>query len=384
LKSEIAGRPYGKVNTVTLSERLKQVRLGLKLTLEAVSERAGLGVSTLSDFENGHREPRLGQLRQLAGAYHRPVSDFLDESAPAADLVLWRERPPSPAAEEIEARLIELADQYHTLEILCEEPSAIGLPRIEADAATFGYPEAARLARRVRNELGLGDRPGQALLRVLEEVGNVKVFHLAFEPIGSAACTVAERYGAAVLLNARNARWRRTFDLAHELFHLLTWRVFRHDATSRSAVPSPPEEELATCFARNLLMPEEVLRGAVDARRNGSSGVGFDGLFEVAREFDVSVEAVLGQMAFVYQIPSDRIRAYLDRIEGRIRSWERQVPDQPTERPLRFQALARRALRNGLISTGRYAEMVGISRRDAMRIVEEDAEDDAQIEVAHP
>jgi len=89
-------------------------------------------------------------------------------------------------------------------------------------------------------------------------------------------------------------------------------------------------------------------------------------------------------MAFVYQIPSDRITAYLDRIGGRISSWERISRDQPPERPLQFQALARQALRKGLISTGRYAELLGISRRDAMRVFEEDAQDDAQIELAHP
>ena len=368
---------------MALSERLKEVRLGMKLTLEAVSERAGLGVSTLSEFENGRREPRLGQLKQLAAAYHRPISYFLDDSVPPAEVVLWRERPASPAAERVEARLIELTDQYHTLEVLCEEPLKIDLPRVEGDAGAFGYADAARLARRVRNDLGLGDRPGQALLRVVEEVCHVKVFHLDFEPSGSAACTVAERYGAAVLLNARNVPSRRTFDLAHELFHLLTWRVFRHDVTTEVVVPSPAEEKWATCFARNLLMPEEILRGAVDAQREGSNALGLDGLFEVAREFDVSVEAVLWQMGFVYQIPSDRIRAYLERIAGQVRSREQSIADQPPERPLRFQALSRQALRKGLISAGRYAEMLGISRRDAMRIVEEDAEDDAQIEVAH-
>jgi predicted HTH domain antitoxin len=44
--------------------------------------------------------------------------------------------------------------------------------------------------------------------------------------------------------------------------------------------------------------------------------------------------------------------------------------------------LARQALRKGMISTGRYAEYVGISRRDAMKFVEQDATEDVQIDVA--
>lgn len=369
---------------MSLNERLREVRSSLKLTLEAVAQRTGLGVSTLSEFEGGKREPRIGQLKQLADAYHRPVSYFLDEAVPPAELVLWRERPPSPTAERIEARLIELADQYHTLEVLCDQGSDMDLPRCEGDAEAFGYPDAGRLARRVRNELGLGDRPGQTLLRVLEEVCNLKVFHLDFEPSGTAACTLADRYGAAVLLNSRNAPRRRTFDLAHELFHLLTWRVFRHHEAADSAVSSPLEEKLATCFARNLLMPEEVFRGAVDAQRGATGQVDADGLGEVAREFDVSVEAVLWQMGFVYNIPSEKVREYLDRLRPRMASWDEPARATQPERPSRFLALARQALRKGLISTGRYAEYVGISRRDAMRVVEEDADVEVQIEVAHP
>ncbi|HEU5116555.1 MAG TPA: XRE family transcriptional regulator, partial [Isosphaeraceae bacterium] len=270
---------------MSLSERLRDVREGMKLTLEEVSQRTELGVSTLSEFENGRREPRLGQLKRLAEAYHRPVTYFLDDSVPPAELVLWRERPASPTAEEVQARLIELADQYHSLEVLCEQPTQLDLPWEKADSSRYGYSEAGRLARRVRNDLGLGERPGHNLLNVLEEVCNVKVFHLDFEPSGSAACSVAEhRYGAAVLLNARNMRWRRNFDLAHELFHILTWNVFRQGTSGDFTLPSPREEKLANCFASNLLMPGDVFRDAVDAQRGDSKSLGFDGLFEVARE----------------------------------------------------------------------------------------------------
>jgi Zn-dependent peptidase ImmA (M78 family)/transcriptional regulator with XRE-family HTH domain len=369
---------------MSIGERLREIRSDLKLTLDAVGQRTGIGVSTLSEFENDKREPRIGQLKQLADVYHRPVAYFLDDSVPPTDVVLWRERPSSPTAETIQAQLVELADQYHTLEVLCGQGSNMDLPHCDSDANAFSYAAAARLAHRVRNDLGLGDRPGQALLRVLEEVCNVKVFHLDFEPSGTAACTLADRYGAAILLNSRNAPRRRTFDLAHELFHLLTWRGFHHHVTAGSAVPSAQEEKFASCFASNLLMPEEVFRESVDLQRSAASAVSADGLFEVARQFDVSVEAVLWRMRFVYHIDSQKISSYLDRLRSRMVSWDGKDRPQPPERPQRFLALAIQALRRGMISTGRYAEYVGISRRDAMKVVEEDAEDDVQIEVAHP
>ena len=367
-----------------LSEKLKTARLGLKLTLEIVGERSGIGVSTLSDFENGRREPRLGQLKKLTETYHRSLSSFLDDQPVPSSRVLWRQRPQSPNAEELQATLLDLADKYRTLEALCGQHTVIKLPSVATGQSRLNYSFAASLARRVRNELGLGDRPGQTLLRVLEEVCNVKVFHLDFEPSGSAACTLSDEFGAAVLLNSKNVRWRRNFDLAHELFHLLTWRVFRHDAAGQSEQPSEQEEKLATCFARNLLMPEEVFREAVNAHCNESGKIGFDGLYEIAREFDLSVESVVWQMAFVYNIPAEKIQPTVTKLRAQIGSWDVREKDMPPRRPLRFEALARQALRKGMISTGRYAEYVGITRRDAIKLVEQDATEDVQVEVTHP
>lgn len=366
-----------------LSEKLKAIRSNLKLTLEAASERSRIGVSTLSDFENGKREPRLGQLKQLAEAYRCSLSHLLDEEPQQAECVLWRHRPESPNAEDLQAKLVDLAEKYHTLEALCDEHAATDLPAVSESADQFTYSVAGRLAREIRGLLGLGDRPGQTLLRVVEEVCKIKVFYLDFEPTGTAACTVSERFGAAVLLNSKNVPWRRNFDLAHEFFHLLTWKVFRHDKCGPVDVPSEQEEKFATCFARNLLMPEEVFRGAVESQRSKGK-LGFDGLFVVAREFDVSVEAVLRQIGFVFNRPQEETQELVGRLRERINTWETRGRDVPPSRPLRFHALARQALQRGLLSTGSYADFVGISRREAMRIVEQDAAEDVEVEIADP
>jgi XRE family transcriptional regulator, fatty acid utilization regulator len=370
---------------MALSDRLKMARTSLNLTLQGVEERTGIGVSTLSEFENGKREPRLVQLKQLADVYLRPLAFFLEDGPVVPQVVLWRKKPESPRAEEVQARLVKLAEQYHHLEVLCDAHEPCDLPFHGGPAANFSYAQAEKLAHQFRQLLGLGERPGQALLRVLEEVCKVKVFHLDFEPSGSAACTVSESFGAAVLLNARHVRWRRHFDLAHELFHLLTWKTFRSAGDAAAVEASDTEEKLATCFARNLLMPPEVLRVSVDgalARHDGK--LTFDDLFEVARQFDVSVEAVVRQVGFVYRKPADWANTVLERLRSPIGFWDSRASDAPPALPLRYQALARQALRHGLLSAGKYAEYVGVSRREALQFVEQDAVDDASFEVAHP
>lgn len=369
---------------MALAERLKHARNSLGLTLSAVEERAQVGVSTLSDFENGKREPKLSQLKQLADAYGRPISFFLEEGPVKPDIVLWRKKPDSPAAEEIQVRLQTLAEQYHNLEIWCDEYEPCQIPFASGPPEPrFRYSDAARLAGQFRRSFGLGDRPGQSLLRVLEEVCKVKVLHLPFQPTGSAACCLSERFGAAILLNANHVRWRRNFDLAHELFHLLTWNIFRPGVAGDGVEASEKEEKLATCFARNLLMPEEAFREAVDGEVSEEGKLGFRQVFEIARQFDVPVEAALWHLGFVYRIPSDKVRDYVDQWTNQINFWDNREYDEPPERPLRFRALATQALRQGAMSAGRFAEYLGVSRREAMEVVEQEAVEDAEVEVTN-
>ncbi|MFV2067156.1 MAG: ImmA/IrrE family metallo-endopeptidase [Pirellulales bacterium] len=182
-----------------------------------------------------------------------------------------------------------------------------------------------------------------------------------------------------MLLNSNNVRWRRNFDLAHELFHLLTWSIVRQNSIKASV----QEEKLATCFARNLLMPQEPLRIAIDSHLGNRAKLSFDDLFEVARQFDVSVEALLWQMTFVYKLSKEVVKSNIDQLRDRMFYWDKRQHDTPPNRPLRFEALANEALRKGMISTGRYAKYLGITRRQAMRQVEQEALDDAEIEVAY-
>ena len=367
-----------------VGERLRYARERAGLSLSQVKERAGIGESSVSEFEGEKREPKLAQLRAFAKTYQRSISFFLSEGPIPRETVLWRERP-RENAEGIETRFLQLCEQYHNLEVWCNEPRRSDLPEPEDEVEGFGYDKAEALANRVNRELLLGDRPGQALLRVLEEACGVKVFHLDFEPSGAAASTKSKVFGYAVLLNSVNVRWRRSFDLAHELFHLLTWNIFRSVDEEAPFIPGEREEKLATCFARHLLMPMAATREAV-GRRARDGKLTYEALFDIAREFDVSVEALLRHMHFVYgRGPGDH-----EKTEREIKAANALAPvlaeredSKPPKWPERYQSLAITALRRGEISTGRFAEYLGMSRRRAMKYVERESEiDEGEIEIS--
>lgn len=353
------------------------------MTLKQVEEATGIGPSSLSEYESGKRAPRVSQLQALANLYRRSISFFLAEGEIPREILLWRQRPTDAStAADIEGQFLQLCEQYHSLEVWCADRQPCSLPKVEVGATTFSYRDAERLAKQVRSALDLGDRPGQSLLWILEEVCGVKIFHLPFGETGSAACTVSEAYGPAILLNSRAVRWRRNFDLAHELFHILTWQVFRTAVTGADTTPSEQEEKYATCFAGNLLMPVDTVRPAIEDRIKDGR-IAFKDLFDIARQFDVSVESLFWRMKFLYNTRSEEdTRRDIERYQAVGRIWEAdRERDEPPSRPLRFRALAITALREGKISQGKFAEYLGISRREAMRFVEQEALDNEEVAI---
>jgi Zn-dependent peptidase ImmA (M78 family)/DNA-binding XRE family transcriptional regulator len=362
-----------------LGERLKYARERAGLTLQQLSERSGLGLSSLSEWEAGKREPRLAQLQALAEALRRSTAFFIEKGRLPEEVVLWRSKPSSPRAEDLEIRFLRLCEQYHYLETWCGEQKKACLPTVANATRGFGYREAEALATKVQQELRLGDRPALVLLSVLEEVCGIKVFHLDFEPAGTAACTLNESFGAGILLNARNVRWRRNFDLAHELFHLLTWGVFSPSKKAHVCADSQ-EEKFATCFARNLLMPRATLQPRV-ADILQKKGLKPDDVFDLARQFDVSIEALLRQLAFLYDRTEKQTKDDLARCQALFSVWEGRAPDRPSVRPARFEALAVKALRAGELSLGRFTEYMEISRREARRYVQQEPVNDEEVQI---
>ena len=367
---------------MSIADRLRHARLRAGLTGPQVEERTNIGKSSISEFETGRREPRLSQLQAMATVYQRSVAFFLEDGPIPEEAVLWRKRP-DEGVEEVEGRFLRLCEQYHNLEVWCNERVPIQLPQAQNRGRPYGYADAEELAKSVRRELQLGDRPAHGLLPALEEVCGVKVFHLDFEPTGTAACTKSATVGVGVLLNSKSVRWRRNHDLAHELFHLLTWQLFR-EGVGQGCDPGRDEEKFATCFARNLLMPAEATRTAINERlRDGR--IAFEALFDIARQFDVSVESLLWHMHFLYRGGPDdsgQTERDIERAKELAPLLEERQNEKPPVRPERYHALAVKALRHGEMALGRFAEYLGISRQQAARYVEQEAPDGEEVQLA--
>ena len=363
--TEMIGSTSGRIGS-----QLRESRERLKLTQAELSSRTAIGGSSISEFENGKREPTLSQLKKLADGLETDVASLLNASPVPVPTVRWRARPAN--AELIEARFLKLCRQYRDLERWAGEELPVQIRKADQFPATARHAEL--LARRVRQEMELGDRPGLVLRTKLEDDYGLRMFHLKVEPSGTAACTSDPELGTAVLLNSSNSLARRTFDLAHELFHILTWglpALLGQEST---------EESFADRFAATLLVPSEALRESVERRiRHGR--ITPANMCELARDFSVSVDTLLWRMHNVYRWPDpERTRELISVARGLLNAYREFTPDSEEvvdELPPRYRSLALQALRSGSISTGRFAEYTGLRRWQAMKYAQEAPGDEA-------
>ncbi len=343
-----------------IGSRLKTAREAIGYTQRMASQASGIGESSISEYENGRREPKFSQLSKLADAYKKPVEFFLSEQEPPQAVMLWRDPPDKDVMKKTEAEFQQLCQQYHNIEALMDELGRLDLPAPPiTDPAQFSYETAELFAKKVQDRFRLGDVPIASLKQILEQTYYVKIFYLNF--VGSAVSTVSEQFGPAILLNARNKQWRRSYDLAHELFHILTWNVFR----SKRAVETEDEDRLANAFASRLLMPEESIKDRLRSNSNKQGQISFDKLDDIAREFDVSLQALIYRIATICRFKREEAQRLCDAADRYTRSFRPRESQEPRKLPERYCDLAVRALREGKLSLMQFKHYMGIPYREA-------------------
>ena len=353
---------------MNIGTRLKIARKAIGYTLEKASSVSGIGQSSLSDFENDKREPKFSQLSKLADVYRRTVEFFLTDEPFVEEVMLWRDKPDDDQRTKIEAEFRKLCEQYRRLEVLTDEIKETKLPQIDVSRDEFDYRQASKLAECFQRDFILGDIPSASLKQILEENFFVKIFHLSSN--GSSISTLSDHFGAAILLNKDSKLWRRNFNLAHELFHLLTWKIFRINGTGIEF--NENEEKLANAFASRLLLPTDIIKDKIELLISKEHQVSIEALDEIAREFGVSVEALLWRMLYLYNKPVEEIEKYIEQAQKIKTRRPLRRSDEPDELPERYCSLAIRALRVGKLSLMQFAKYMGISYRNAEEYLMDD------------
>ncbi|HOO45700.1 MAG TPA: XRE family transcriptional regulator [Deltaproteobacteria bacterium] len=354
-----------------IGQRLVSAREALGLTIRGAAKKLGFNnYQTLSDIEKGKRNINAHELVSMAKLYGRTLDYFLGQETAPDPVPLWRKPAETKEAETkgIQREFLEFLEQYSNLERLLKLKRRwkdIQTGHDREDFLQDGFALAHKLAAWIHGQLDLGTRPACNLLQVLENNLRFKILHLPLAGV-SGACIVDNALGVGILINENDAPWRRNFDLAHELFHVITWDVFSREEIGEGTKKTPPEQ-YADAFAASLLLPEDHLNEALEE-------VTTDGVIrlvdvvELAKDFGVSSEVVLWRLMGINVLNRSQVQKILS--DPDFRDMDKKLREglyqenPPTRFPGRFISLACRCLMEGRISRGLFAQYVHIHRAE--------------------
>ena len=352
-----------------LHERIMKARGSAGFSITEAAEKLGFkNYQTLSSIEKGVRNITANELIEIARLYGRNLDYFFELTVTPEPTPLWRKIETRDVTKEQRLFLVFL-ERYSTLEKLLglkQSWAEIRSPFDRDDFARDDFAVAEKLGSHIHKILDLGSRPACNLLNVLETKSRFKILHASLEEGVSGASVVDDTLGVGMLINAKDAPWRRNFDLAHELFHVVTWHIFSAKEIGDGTKKTRPEQ-YADAFAASLLLPEAHLMEALTAVSINSEIKKVD-IIELAKEFGVSTEAVLWRLVTLNKIKRGQVQKILD--DPAFRSLDRSIRRDlheeidPSKFPARYMSLACRCLMEGKISRGTFAEYLEIDRSE--------------------
>jgi Zn-dependent peptidase ImmA (M78 family)/DNA-binding XRE family transcriptional regulator len=249
------------MNTNLIGTRLKALREERGLSQEQLAQIFGFkDRQTVSAIETGERRLSADELLTAVEKLGVSLDYFTDPFLLAGEgKFSWRQTNVGSlklsayqrSAERWVAAFRKLAPQVgRELPLLRR---SLGLTKQDS------FENAMAAGERFTVEFELGDVPALCLADAMERRLGILVLMVdAFEGISGAACRLPDL--DVVLVNRNEAPGRRHFDLAHELFHILTWEAMPPEHSEEATEFSRNRvEQLANNFASALLMPSRIL-----------------------------------------------------------------------------------------------------------------------------
>lgn len=290
-----------------IGSRIKALRQARGLSQDDVARLLGFNDrQTVSTIETGTRRVTAQELVLASEKLGAPLDYFTDPFRLEGEgRFSWRQTGvPPDRLGEYESNASRWIAAYRTLAPQVGRETRLMRPSLGLTRRSR-YEDAIDAGERFAAEFELGDVPAQRLGAVMEESLGILVLMVdAEEGISGAACRLPEL--DAVLIARHEIAARRHFDLAHELFHILTWEAMPPKHVEE-AVESGGDrvEQLASNFAAAVLMPSAVL-----ARFGGWGTLGADVLVarlnRAATELKVTSSALRWRLVALGELPAAR------------------------------------------------------------------------------
>ena len=351
-------------STIRIGSRLKVARERSRLTQQQLADAMGLRHrQTVASIESGERRLSAPELIRIMPVLGVDLDYFTDPFRLVGE-GQFSFRTSAGVEPQVLDRFEQRAGRWIAMhrELSREQghpPRWLGYKlNLSADSS---FEDAQAAGEAAVEAWGLGPRPAERLRSVMEDRLHVLVLHVDMPPGVSGAASRVPGLNCA-LINRQESAGRRNFDLAHELFHLLTWDALPPERTTvvnQSARGKQWRvEKLAENFAAALLMPAPALKPAWDSEAD--AGDMHDRINKVARQFRVSSQACKWRLFNLDLLP----RSELDGVDDWRLSGNGSARCGGQERPLfsaSFVERLRVALDGGRLSVKRAAALLGVS-----------------------
>ena len=222
----------GNMRSERIGLRLKAAREGAGFTQQQLATALGLDHrQSLAAVESGTRRLTAEELIRAVEVLGADLDFFTDSFRLVGEgRFSFRAQPNVPAQvlDQFEDRAGRWIATYR--ELGAQQGDAPDwLEHKLALTARSTFEEAQAAAESVAERWKLGDRPAETLRSALERQLDALVLYVDAPAGISGAASQLPRLNA-VLVNRLEPEGRRNFDLAHELFHLLTWDAMPPEA----------------------------------------------------------------------------------------------------------------------------------------------------------
>ncbi len=283
-----------------MGARVRAARDHLRMTQASLSAAVGFSDrQTLSAIENGERRLQAAELVKISQVLQRPLEWFIDPFVVEGNARFsWRVAPSisDEALTKFELRIGRMVGLFRHLKTALRGPSPVLTPMLRSPAHPT-FEDAWSWGHQIAQHLQLGPVPALKLVEKIESQFEIPVLFIDVEieneapAISGAMCRLSDL--EVIVINRQESPARRNFDVAHELFHALTWDAMtpehREDPNPRASGQRVKRtEQLADNFAAALLMPESSLERMVPADQRCN----VEYLSEVASELRVSQGAL--------------------------------------------------------------------------------------------
>ena len=343
-----------------IGTRIKALRQEHGLSQDELARLFGFkDRQTVSAIETGIRRVTASELLLAVERFGVPLDYFTDPFRLDGEcLFSWRQTGVEPTRlSEYERTAGQWIGAYRILAAQIGRQAslmrrALGLNRLSR------FEDAMDAGERFVSELGLGLVPALRLAAAMEEELEILVLMVdAQEGISGAACRLPEL--DAVLIARREVAGRRNFDLAHELFHILTWDAMPPEHVEyASDFGGNRVEQLANNFAASVLMPTAALESY-----DGWAQLDMEGLIaqlnHVADELCVTSSALRWRLVALRRLTKSKARAIPEAaLRNNGRTTHAEEPPALFSKP--FAEVLAAAVGGGHVSVRRAAALVGL------------------------